>query len=132
MSDYMNLGKFFIEWQNEKYQKYESDFLKALNEIKGYIIQAIFWLKNKPKKVHHNVHILLDFDETLGIGYFYLELYFDLNGKVMMNIISIDSESGVGFVQFPPLDTFSINDWNELSKKMSEYYRKVDRAHGKQ
>lgn len=128
MVDDMYVGTFSIEWLEKEYQQYESSFLQLLNEIKGYIIQALFWLKNKPGDVNHRVHVSLDVSETPIIGDFYLELYYEPDGKAMINIISIENgENGIGFVRFPPLDTFSLDDWNKLGEKFLELYKTMDR-----
>ncbi len=121
-------GTFSIEWLEKEYQQYELSFLQLLNEIKGYIIQALFWLKKKPGDVNHRVQISLDVSETPIQGDFYLELYYEPDGKAMINIISIgNGETGIGFVRFPPLDTFSLDDWKKLGERYLELVKTMDR-----
>lgn len=128
MVDDMYGGTFSIEWLEKEYQQYELSFLQLLNEMKGHIIQALFWLKNKPGDVNHRVQISLDVSETPIQGDFYLELYYEPDGKAMINIISIgNGESGIGFVRFPPQDTFSLDDWKKLGERYLELLKTMDR-----
>lgn len=129
----LSFDKISIEWDKEGYTEFEELFLKELQKMKGYILQAIWWLNQKPKDRRHAVHIDLTDDNieyALNEKYdselsYFVEIYFEKSGKLNLNLMERDyedlNEILIGLIQIPPLDTWTKEEKDVLTAQIKEF-----------
>ena len=125
--------KISIDWDKDGYEEFEDIFLEELQQMKGYILQAILWLNEKPHDRHHVVRIELK-DENLlhafekiesEVSYF-VEIYFEPDRRINIALMERDydapRERVIGFIQIPPLYTWTKEEREVLREKLRQFF----------
>lgn len=121
-----------IEWEDwvpDSIKDYESVFLKELEIIKGYILEALLWLSKKPNEPHHSISIRLNIEEDIDDDYF-IDMYFEPDKSVSISLHQVTIDENIvsheyiaGWVHFPPMKSLNIQEIHKLRKDVIEFFK---------
>jgi len=122
-----------IEWEDwvpDSIKDYESVFLKELEIIKGYILEALLWLSKKPNEPHHSVIIRLNIEEEDIDDDYFIDMYFEPDKSVSMSLHQVTIDENIvsheyiaGWVHFPPTKSLNIKEIHKLRKDVIEFFK---------
>lgn len=101
-----NKSQVWIEWTKEHWKKDEYLFINEIHSMRGYILQALHWLKQKPWDNFHSVTIWLSLE--LDDWLFNIEIKYEYEHQPTLLLFMEDTAKNkihIGMVHINPLNT---------------------------